>query len=243
MHYYQFNIGDYLSHTRHLDYREDIIYRRALDYYYLHEKPLPLDYTQLARLLCMPKDLIDLVENIMTEFFVRTDDGFINPRADEEIKKYQSFAEAGRKGADKRWKKDSPPISPPNATPMLNNNHKPITNKQYKPPIPAELYADYMKVRKAKKAGDLTETAFAGIAREAEKAGITVEDAIKQCCERGWVGFKAEWIKQDAVKNESQAWRTDDELMLKKAKELGVHTTGKSRFEIIAAIDKKRGAV
>lgn len=65
---------------------------------------------------------------------------------------------------------------------------------KYTPPIPAELLADYMKIRKAKKAGDLTETAFKGIEREALKANISVQRAIEICCERGWVGFKADWF-------------------------------------------------
>ena len=34
MHFYQFNIGDYASHTRHLNPIEDIAYRRLLDIYY-----------------------------------------------------------------------------------------------------------------------------------------------------------------------------------------------------------------
>lgn len=246
MHYYQFNIGDYLSHTRHLDYREDIIYRRALDYYYLHEKPLPIDYAQITRLLCLPRDMVGLVENVIDEFFVRTDDGFINPRADEEIAKYKSFTEAGKKGAAKRWGKDtdSPPNSPPNAGPMLNNKHKPINNK-HKINTPSgvalTLWSDFLVLRRAKKL-PVTDTALQGIKRESEKAGISLNDAITICCERGWGSFKAEWLKAEPTK-ESQAWRSDDVLMLQKAKELGVSTTGKSRFEIVAAIDKKRGAI
>lgn len=114
--------------------------------------------------------------------------------------------------------------------------------KEYTPPIPAELLSDYLKVRKAKKAGDLTETAFKGIEREAEIAGISVEDAIKHCCERGWVGFKAEWIKREEPKiKESFGWRNDDTQVLKIASQLGIYTAGKSRFEILAQIDKKRG--
>ena len=106
------------------------------------------------------------------------------------------------------------------------------------------MLSDYLKVRKAKKAGDLTETAFNGIAREAEIAGISVEDAIKQCCERGWVGFKAEWIKPEENKiKETFGWRNNDSLILKKATSLGIYTSGKSRFEILAAIDQKEGRV
>lgn len=59
--------------------------------------------------------------------------------------------------------------------------------------VPSELLADYLKVRKAKKAGPITETVVAGLKREAAKAGISVADAITCCCEAGWQGFNAEW--------------------------------------------------
>ena len=40
----------------------------------------------------------------------------------------------------------------------------------------------------------ITETVINGIQREAIKAGVTLEDALRTCCERGWRGFKAEWL-------------------------------------------------
>jgi hypothetical protein len=115
---------------------------------------------------------------------------------------------------------------------------------EYIPPIPSELLSDYLKVRKAKKAGDLTKTAFEGIEREAKAANLSTEQAIKICCERGWVGFKADWIKPEEPKiKESFGWRNDDTQIMKIAAQLGVHTSGKSRFEILALIDKKRAAI
>jgi hypothetical protein len=65
------------------------------------------------------------------------------------------------------------------------------------PPISENLLSDYLKVRKAKSAGPLTETAFKGIKREAEKAGLTVEQAIEYCCKRSWVGFESAWYLKD----------------------------------------------
>jgi hypothetical protein len=71
---------------------------------------------------------------VLNEFFLSTPEGFVNPRADKEIKQYKEFAEAGKRGAAKRW--GTPPygeaISPPNATPIATINHKPITNNQKK---------------------------------------------------------------------------------------------------------------
>ena len=50
-----------------------------------------------------------------------------------------------------------------------------------------------MAIRKAKRA-PMTPTALVGILREANKAHITLEQALEHCCERGWQGFKADWL-------------------------------------------------
>jgi hypothetical protein len=70
------------------------------------------------------------VLTVLEEFFLSTDAGFINPRADLEIAKYKEFSEAGKRGAAKRWGSNGEANSPPNATPIATNNHKPITNNQ-----------------------------------------------------------------------------------------------------------------
>jgi hypothetical protein len=59
--------------------------------------------------------------------------------------------------------------------------------------VPDSLLADWLAVRKDKKAGTLTETAVKGLLREAAKAGITPEEAVRFCCEANWVGFNAGW--------------------------------------------------
>ena len=129
MHYYQFHIGDYISHTRHLSLMEDLAYRRLLDFYFLHEQPIK--HREIARQIGM-RDHEEDVMTVLNEFFISTEDGFVSPRADKEIKQYKEFAEAGKRGAAKRW--GTPPNgesnSPPNATPIATNNHKPITNNQ-----------------------------------------------------------------------------------------------------------------
>ena len=131
MHYYQFHIGDYMSHTRHLSLYEDLAYRRLLDFYFLHEQPIK--HRDVARQIGMREHEEDVL-TVLNEFFLSTPEGFVNPRADKEIKQYKEFAEAGKRGAAKRWGK--PPngeaISSPNATPIATNNHKPITNNHIK---------------------------------------------------------------------------------------------------------------
>jgi len=129
MHFYQFHIGDYKSHTHHLSLTEDLAFRRLLDHYYLHE--VPIKQRDIARQIGMRDNEQDVL-TVLDEFFVSTEAGYINPRADEEISKYRKFSEDGKKGAAMRWQK--PPNgeanSPPNATPMATNNQEPITNNQ-----------------------------------------------------------------------------------------------------------------
>lgn len=56
-------------------------------------------------------------------------------------------------------------------------------------------WADWLALRKAKRA-PVTATALEGVAREAAKAGMTLQAALSECCARGWAGFKAEWVQQ-----------------------------------------------
>lgn len=85
------------------------------------------------------------------------------------------------------------------------------------PDIPDNLMADFLVVRKAKRAGPLTDTALGGMRREAGKAGLTLEQAITFCCEAGWQAFNAGWYaarmggKQSArsAAAEEPAWRTE----------------------------------
>ena len=199
MHYYQFNIGDYISHTRHLSPIEDIAYRRLLDAYYLSERPLNSGIATVARQIGL-RDYEQEVKIVLEEFFRLTDDGWINTRADKEIAKYREMVDAGKRGAVKRWL--SPSDAPPNATPIATNNQEPLTNNHkpnkntVAPPfgVTDSVWQDWVKLRKAKKAA-VTQTAIDGIQREADKAMVSLQAALEMCCERGWTGFKAEWLQ------------------------------------------------
>mgnify|MGYP006267186245 CR=1 FL=1 len=126
MHYYLFNIGDYQSHTGHLTVVEDIAYRRLLDWYYLHESPIPLNVNEVARLIRM-RDHLDSINIVLTEFFEKLDTGYISKRADQEISKFHSKIEqasnAGKASAQRRLNARSNPVEP-------TNNQEPITSNQ-----------------------------------------------------------------------------------------------------------------
>jgi len=203
MHYYQFHIGDYKSHTHHLSLLEDLAYRRLLDFYFLHEKPIK--HRDVARQIGMREHEEDVM-TVLNEFFISTEDGFVSPRADKEIKQYKEFAEAGKRGAAKRW--GTPPngeaISPPNATPIATINQEPITtNHKPKresativacpPDVSQQIWNDWVALRKSKKA-PITQTVLNGAIAEAKILGWPLEKFLAEWCSRGSQGLKAEWI-------------------------------------------------
>jgi len=57
--------------------------------------------------------------------------------------------------------------------------------------FPDQLWKDWKNHRKAA----FTETALKGIEREAAQAGWTLEAAITEAIERGWQGFKSDWVE------------------------------------------------
>lgn len=60
--------------------------------------------------------------------------------------------------------------------------------------VAKSVWQDFAKLRKAKKAA-ITQTAIDAIRTEAQKAGMTLEDALRTCCRQGWAGFKADWVR------------------------------------------------
>jgi uncharacterized protein YdaU (DUF1376 family) len=133
MHYYQFNIGDYVSHTRHLSPVEDIAYRRLLDAYYLQERPLSSSPTAVARQIGM-REYESEVVLVLEEFFELGQDGWTNSRADKEIEHYhskiQQASRAGKASAERRMNGRSTVASTDVRTDVQpTNNQEPITKK------------------------------------------------------------------------------------------------------------------
>ena len=138
MHYYQFNIGDYQSHTAHLSEMEDLAYRRLLDWYYLHESPIPLDAGEVARQIRM-RSHSDSIAIVLQEYFQRTADGWIHHRADIEIEKVGEKSVKASASAKARWNKAKdanalPTQSDSNAThntlPITHNTKEKKENKR-----------------------------------------------------------------------------------------------------------------
>ena len=69
--------------------------------------------------------------------------------------------------------------------------------------IDGQLAQDYIALRKSHRA-PITQTALKGIEREANNAGLSLEQALTICCERSWRGFRAEWLHSDRGNHPAQ---------------------------------------
>ena len=100
MNYYSHHIGDFNSATRHLSILERGVYRELLDLYYESEQPLTSDLPALARRICArSQEERDALRMVLEEFFVASECGYTQKRADEEIQTYRDRCEkASRAG-------------------------------------------------------------------------------------------------------------------------------------------------
>jgi len=203
MHYYQFNIGDYKSHTEHLSEMEDLTYRRLLDWYYLHESPIPLDESEVARQIRM-RSHSDCIAVVLREYFEHTPDGWVHHRANKELAKAGDKSQKASESAKVRWSKQKdanalPTQSEGNATHNTehitqNTEHKNKSTVVACPPDVAEqVWSDWLSLRKAKKAA-VTATVVDGARAEAAKLNWPLEKFLIEWCTRGSQGLKAEWI-------------------------------------------------
>lgn len=207
MHYYKHHIGDYLADTTHLTLVEHGAYLRLMMLYYQSE--CALNANALRMICARSAEEKEAAESVLNEFFDSTENGWVHKRCDDEISRFHGKSDAAKASADARWGKR-------NANEMrthtegnanqepLTNNQEPVKEKKRAPRFDAQAHlaelgvdasisADWLLHRKTKKAA-VTPTVIDGIQSEASKARITLSDALAMCCQRGWTGFKAEWV-------------------------------------------------
>lgn len=217
MKFYQHHIGDYASATAHLSNEEDICYRRLLDRYYDTELPIENDLQLLARKLRVSQSAL---ENVLGDFFTLIDGRWHNGRADAEISHWYDKCHKAKQAIEARWAKRE------KDTDVLRTNGKrntdrydldttqdprPKTQEKTKTTprasrfdaaaslsslgVDDQIAKDWLQHRKTLKTA-VSQTVIDGIGREAAKAGMSLSDALAMTCERGWRGFKAEWVEE-----------------------------------------------
>ena len=183
-----------------------------MDVYYVRESGLPQD--QISRLIgARTTDEISALNSVLSEFFELVSGSWIQHRCEKEIEAYSDKSIKAKRSATARWESKTettgrntdamPTHSERSADGMPPSNQEPITNNQkpkkktsaIAPPVGVSesVWSDFCQHRKAKGA-KLTQTAIDGIQAEAGKAGWALEAALRECCARGWTGFKADWV-------------------------------------------------
>jgi uncharacterized protein YdaU (DUF1376 family) len=197
MHYYQHHIGDFIKDTAFLTNEEVGIYLKLLWLYYDTENPLPNDIFTLSMKI-NARNNEDIVHGILNMFFKLKGEYWYQSRCELEISEYQSLisdksragkASAIKRALNKRSTGVEQALNGCTTDEQLTINHKPITNNH--------IYSDFEKILKAKRK-PLTDTLLDSIQVEADKAKMTLEDALKVCCARGWTSFKADWLLNKA---------------------------------------------
>ncbi len=216
MNYYEHHLGDWAQATAHLSFVEDAAYSRCIRKYYADERPLPADIGMVQRLVgARTREERQAVETVLREFFVLTDDGWRNKRCDEELARFQDKRTKAQRSAIARWSRESEHTdghadamrthSEGNAHQTPDTRHhsstavavgKKTATTDRPADVSEEAWASFLALRRAKKA-PVTALALTGLRREADKAGLTLEQALGHCCARGWTGFKAEWVNGD----------------------------------------------
>jgi len=141
MHYYKFNIADWNLGTAHLSLVEEAIYFRLINFYYDSELPISLETQSVFRRLRMASESV-IAQQIIDEFFTKTDKGYIHERCDVLLKEYRKTAKNNRSNGAKggRPRKDAaceetqpkPSGFPPETQlePEHNPNQEPLTTNQ-----------------------------------------------------------------------------------------------------------------
>ena len=188
MHYYQFNIGDYIKNTIHLSLMEDLAYRRLLDMYYDSEKPIATDIPWVSRRLRMDTDV---VQNVLNEFFELSSEGYKNHRADLEIASYHEYM-AKQKANGSKGGRPKKTQTKPTANPDLtqNNLKQETTNINHKTIIKAQ--------RGSRLPQDWVLTKSLGEWAQSERPDLNIRQVAEQ--------FKDYWIAQAGQKGVKLDW-------------------------------------
>ena len=156
MHYFQFNLSDYIQKTAHLTLIEDLVYRRIIDLYYESEKPIPNETKVVSRRLRLT-EYEGVVGEILTEFFTLEDDNlYHNKRCDKDIAKYHTKAETARVngskgGRPKKPKKTQHVNSGNQEKSKSKTNQKPRTKNQELKDLVEKRILDVLILKSGKK--------------------------------------------------------------------------------------------
>ncbi len=152
----------------------------------------------------------ECIAAVLREFFELTTDGWWKERIGREIDKTGEKSRKASESAKARWQKEKSDANALPAQSERNATHNTVPKTQDTKPktqkkapavlcpsgVDPKVWSDWLQIRKAKNL-PLTETAWSQMEAECQKAGLTVEAMVVECCLRGWGAFKASWWERE----------------------------------------------
>jgi uncharacterized protein YdaU (DUF1376 family) len=212
MHYYKRNLGDYAKKAGRLTMLQHGAYTLLIDACYDREV-FPTLEKALEWTWASSEAEVEAVKFVLSRFFSLDKEGqYVQDRILQELLQYHTNADINKRIAIERETKRKEKST--NRVPSVNEappNHKPLTINQEPSKkatvvacpdgLDVSVWQDWLKIRKSKKA-PLTETSWKLFIKECDKAGWTIDAAVKECCLRNWASFKAEWMKEKQTHTE-----------------------------------------
>jgi len=212
MFYYQHHIGDFIKDTANLDDHQLATYLRMMWIYYTDETPFDDDPESIAFAVRSDEKTVRL---LLKHFFDKSVDKWHHNRCDREIDGYKQKSEKARGSANARWsnakamrthneRTANEPVLDANQEPNNQRTKEPITKDKtatsVAPPdgVSQSVWDEFVAHRKRKKE-TVSKLVVAGIQKEADKAGWTLEDALSETVIRGWKSFKAIWVAKKSI--------------------------------------------
>lgn len=112
----------------------------------------------------------------------------------------ENFALGGSENISPRTSHSLEPVNEPKKTTQKSESE--ILLEQFG--ITGQLAKDFIAHRKTKR-GAISETQLNRLQKQADKAGISICEAVEICIERNWQGFNASWDWRDEKLRTSQA--------------------------------------
>ena len=217
-------IADYISATSRLTTEQHGAYLLLLMDYWKNGAPPDNDQV-LAQITKLSPDAWSNARTMLEGFFEVSNKHWYQHRLEAEMIKANNNKQAnvkrGKAGAEARWgKKDASSIvdasleicsadsTSPSPSPSPSSLSSKTPSTASKPEGVSDLtWDDFLQLRKKQKK-PLTQTALKLIVNEAQKAGWTIEQALAECCTRGWQSFKADWVKSQDLSRSGQTNKT-----------------------------------
>jgi uncharacterized protein YdaU (DUF1376 family) len=206
-------VADYLADAAHLTTVEHGAYLLLIMTYWQRGEPLPDSDTKLARIVRMTESEWLAIRDDLADFFDVADGVWSHGRIERELGNVRNKSVRAKDAAGKRWKSernagamrmqcernaDAMPAQchtdTDTDTDTEKKNKKRANAHVIRPDgVDQQVWDDFVAQRKTQRA-PITETALRRISLEAEKAGITLGNALEICLQRGWRGFEADWV-------------------------------------------------